>query len=130
MATPFEHQDWKQITLRSKDGKKQDPLVSNFKPPNVVKKYNGGKNTQSSSSNASHIEKNVDNDDLSVQHVSHSLKMQIQAARKQKNWTQKQLAQACNLPESVIRSYENETAIPKGPELVKMNKALGVTLKK
>ena len=55
--------------------------------------------------------------------------MQIQKARQTKNWTQKRLAQACSLQESLIRDYENGSVIPQTQDLLKMGRVMGVTLR-
>ena len=53
----------------------------------------------------------------------------MQQGRQEKQMTQKQLAFACNLPESKIKDYENGTAIPDQREISKISKALGLVLK-
>jgi len=57
------------------------------------------------------------------------LQQQIQQGRQSKNWTQKQLAQACNITESIVKSYESGKAVPTQQDIDKMSKALGVRLK-
>lgn len=63
------------------------------------------------------------------QNVPYSLQTQIQQARQSLNMTLKQLASACNLPESLVRDYEEGIVIPKNHILVKMSEVLGVVLK-
>jgi len=79
--------------------------------------------------NASHVEKRAEEGDLKLPTVSQGLRSQIQQARNQKGMTQKQLAVACNLQESVIRAYEQGTCIPNSKEMNVMGNVLGVTLK-
>ena len=63
------------------------------------------------------------------QNSPYSLQTQIQQERQSLNMTLKQLASACNLPESLVKDYEEGTTIPKNHILVKMSEVLGVTLK-
>lgn len=87
-------------------------------------------NTKTQSSvNASHVERKADEGDFTLPTVSHKLQTQIQQARTQKGMTQKQLAVACNLQESVVRSYEQGTCMPNSREMNIMSKVLGVTLR-
>jgi ribosome-binding protein aMBF1 (putative translation factor) len=77
------------------------------------------------------VEEKVEGDDsLTIPKVSRSLQLQIQSARQAKKWTQRQLAQACNLKDSVVRDYEAGSAIPDGRIMQRMGKALGVSLRK
>ena len=121
------HQDWTTVTLKKKVNTKAKP-----KPGEKVimeTKFNAGKNVQHQVVNAKKIEQQADEEALTIPKVTHNLKLQLQQARQQKNWTQKQLANACQLPESVIKTYENGTAVPNSQDLAKMGKALGVVLK-
>jgi len=117
-------QDWTPVILRrekTKEQKKRDGEVTTYRNKNA------GKNTQASTYTA----KNLADDDVpKVEHVSHSLSVQIQQARAAKKMTQKELAQKINEKIDVVRDYENGKAIPNGAVLNKMNKALGVVLKK
>lgn len=54
----------------------------------------------------------------------------ISSARVLKKITQEDLARQCNVNISVIRAYENGTAIVESDILNKINRALGITLKK
>jgi putative transcription factor len=66
---------------------------------------------------------------MKIATVTHSLQLQLQQARAAKGWTQKQLAQACSIPDTTVRDYENGRAIPNPQDIVKMSRALGVTLR-
>lgn len=79
--------------------------------------------------NSSHVEKKAEEGDYKLPTVSQGLRSQIQQARNQKGMTQKQLAVACNLQESVVRAYEQGTCIPNSKEMNVMSQVLGVTLK-
>lgn len=86
-------------------------------------------NKNQSSMNALHVEKKADDGDFTLPTVSRGLQTQIQQARQQKGMTQQQLAVACNLQLSVIRSYEQGTCIPNSREMNVMSRVLGITLK-
>jgi len=62
--------------------------------------------------------------------VSHEFKLALQQARLAKKMTQNDLAQYVNEKNSVINEYESGKAIPNGPIINKLNRALGVRLPK
>lgn len=122
----YSHQDWNTVTIRGKSSNKPKPASST----QTEKKRDGGKNQQDAPSIlARKIESIVDGDKDLPPKITHSFQIQLQKARQQKGWTQKQLANECSMIESVVRDYENGTANPKPQDIIKMNKALGVTLK-
>jgi transcriptional regulator with XRE-family HTH domain len=51
----------------------------------------------------------------------------IKLLRKEKGWSQKELAKATGLNWTIINRYENEKAFPNSDSLIKLAKALGVT---
>jgi putative transcription factor len=63
-------------------------------------------------------------------HVSHDFRIALQKARQAKGLTQQQLATLINEKITVINEYESGKAIPQGPIIQKMNRALGVVLPK
>lgn len=128
----YSHQDWKPVVLKPKKAPTAKPskTLNNTKTTDIIKKLDAGKNSQKETINSATIERKLEDGELKVQKVSKELQMQISQARQEKGLTQKQLANACNLAESVIKGYENGTAIPQQKELSKMGKVLGVTLKK
>jgi ribosome-binding protein aMBF1 (putative translation factor) len=72
------------------------------------------------------IEKMVDSDvPLTKKKISQSMKLSIQRKRLEKGWSQKDLANNSQIPESTIRDYENGSAIPDQKVLVKIIKVLG-----
>ncbi len=123
-STNLEHQDWNPTTLtkswNSKNRKKSTV---------VAKRYNAGTNKQNKDI-VDQQKLDQDNENTKVERVSHNLKMQIQKARQSKGWSQKQLANNCNLHVSVIQSYEQGIAIPNNQHLMLMSRRLGVTLRK
>lgn len=108
--------------------KVRDNHMKNLNNIKSAPRVNTNKQYQPTFSNI--IEKKLDEGKLEIKTISYSLQLQIQQARQQKNMSQKQLAIACNLTESQIKSYENGTALPNPQEINKMSKALEVNLKK
>lgn len=127
MSHELEHQDFKVVVLNSHrekpiKNKHEGEAVRKTRPPVV-----GGGGVRP----AWKVEEQVEGDDsLKIPTVSRSLQLQIQTARQAKNWTQRQLAQACNLKDSVVRDYESGSAIPDGRIMQRLSKALGVALRK
>lgn len=114
--------DWTPIILSRKSKRKPTG-------PSITVNKQVQSNKQSSSKNAVSIERKFEDDTFKLDKVNHNLQLSIQSARNAKNWTQKQLAIECNLPITVIKSYENGSAIPDSMHLSIMSKKLGVTLK-
>lgn len=108
-------QDWKPIVFK----KKTKPISNPNSQPKLHIQYD----------NTRKIEKNAEDGDLGVIKITHDLKIKIQQARQQKGWTQKELANQCQMPESKIKEYENGKYVPLSQDLVKMSKVLGVTLR-
>eukprot|EP00931_Biecheleriopsis_adriatica_P069915 TRINITY_DN43720_c0_g1_i1.p1 TRINITY_DN43720_c0_g1~~TRINITY_DN43720_c0_g1_i1.p1 ORF type:complete len:146 (+),score=33.68 TRINITY_DN43720_c0_g1_i1:67-504(+) len=94
------------------------------------KKFGGGGN-QSSHSVCSNAKK-LDEHTETFRHatVSHEFKTALMQARMAKKMSQAALATAINEKGSVINEYESGKAIPNGPIINKLNKALGVRLPK
>jgi putative transcription factor len=123
------HQDWNVVTFtKNKTTKKKKGGVHGPNNNSVIK--SGNPNRQNKSSyNASKIEQQIEDCEYSAPKVTHNLQIQIQRARQDKKLTQKQLAQAANITESVVKSYENGKAVPSQNDIRKMSKALGINLK-
>lgn len=116
MSTKF-HQDLKPIVFKKTEKK----------PTDIVNKYQSGKNIQ----NKSDVDlRKIDNEQIKLATATLEMRKCIQEARKKNNITQEELARRCNLPKDVIRDYENGKAIVKQNELSKINKVLGINLKK
>lgn len=117
--------DWTPVILSGKGkGKKKGT------GPKTLVTKNIQSNKQSSTKNSASIERKFDDDSFKLEKVSHNLQLSIQTARNAKNWTQQQLATECSLPISVIKSYENGSAVPDSKHLEIMSKKLGTVLKK
>ena len=69
----------------------------------------------------------LDEEHENIKHkkVSNELRLQIQKARNAQGMTQKQLAAKVGVKPIIISEYESGNAIPKGPELAKIKRALG-----
>lgn len=122
------HQDFEPVIFKPKQPVKRGTTVIAGQTITAVKPQ-GGKNVQHTNINSNKIEKKIEEGDLALPKISHDLKIQIQQARQNKKLTQKQLAQACNMQETMIRDYENGKCIPTSSDLVKMGKVLGVILR-
>ena len=94
----------------------------------LVAKYNAGKNKQSATINAAAIERKMNKDKYHLPKISDKLRKDIQKGRQQKNWSQKELANACNIPISVIKLYEQGKGMPNHKYISVMSRALGVPL--
>ena len=71
------------------------------------------------------IEKIVDSDEpLIKKTLSQSIRLSIQRKRNEKGWTQKDLANNCQISESIIKDYENGKGIPDQKILTKIMKVL------
>lgn len=51
---------------------------------------------------------------------------QIRDARSEKGWTQKQLAQACNIKLAIVRQYEQGETVMEPAIIAKLKRALGI----
>ena len=123
-------QDWEPVAFRKKNPgphKTDKPIPGQTES---IKKVYSGNNKQQPGVNAKKIEQIDEEEGYVPPKVTSSLQMQIQQARQAKKWTQKQLANACSLPESTVKSYENGSCVPKQVEINKMSRALGLQLKK
>lgn len=113
----MEHQDWNTTVFRSHmiDTDTKSDINSSKIVHHVI-----GHNTKKISDTP---------EEFTVSKVTHSLRIQIQQSRQNKKLTQKQLAHQCNIPESIIRDYENGTIVPTRAHLTKLSQILGTNLK-
>ncbi|EFA84641.1 hypothetical protein PPL_01631 [Heterostelium album PN500] len=93
----------------------------------IAKKYNAGTNKGSSQFNAKKIEE--EEESIKIPELKASVPKAIQKARTQLGMNQKELAAKIYETTSVVNSYENGSAIPSVPILIKMEKVLGVKLR-
>lgn len=119
------HQDWTTVTI----GKKSKQSNNKVGEGNAVtfKTQLNKQNKQAVS--ATKIEQKFEDDTFQLPKVTHNLQVQLQQARQTKKMTQKQLALASNITESVVKSYESGKAVPSQQDLDRMSRALGIQLK-
>lgn len=75
------------------------------------------------------IDPNEDNEKFPKK-INMKVSNRISNARRAKNWTQKDLALKANVTHNMVTQYENGSAIPQGPVLVRLGEALGINLRK
>ena len=109
----LDHQDWKQVIIKKKDSK------------------NTGTNTNTKTKKLSDKQqtdikllKQVENDELKHKKVPPEVRKQIQQKRGALKWTQKQLAQKCNLQVSIINDIETGKATYNPQHITKIKRAL------
>jgi len=117
-------QDFEPVIIKKTPTKQEQIKSGNF---TVEQKFQAGKNSQSRQSINM---RKIDNEEIKLPTVPHEMKLAIQAARNAKKWTQEELAKNSQLPKEIIRDYENGKAVVKQDELSKINRALGLNLRK
>lgn len=113
----FDHQDWKPRVLNG--GSVPKPKGRSLDTPK--KKVNVDRTMQ-------RLEEKAEEGDLHIERPTLELAQAIQNARNAKGWKQKDLANNCNVPLSVIQSYENRTAPVDGQMIGILSRVLGVKL--
>jgi ribosome-binding protein aMBF1 (putative translation factor) len=117
-------QDYTPIILKKKPIKQDQNKQGNAQ---TKLRYQAGKNIQ----NKSDINmRKIDNEEIRFATATLDIKKIMQETRSAKGWTQEDLARNCGLPKQIIRDYENGKAIVKQSEIAKINKALGIHIKK
>lgn len=120
-------QDFEPVIFNKKSKRQNNNNQNNQNNSKPERKYYAGKNKQNKSD--VNIRK-LENEEIKLPTISLEMRKLIQQTRNNKKWTQEDLARNCGLPKEVIRDYENGKAIVKQSELSKINKALGLNLKK
>jgi ribosome-binding protein aMBF1 (putative translation factor) len=120
----MEHQDWTPVVLKKST---RQLKAEGRLPTETTKKSPTGGFTGKSSIK---LDNGGDVPDTKLDKVSFSLKTKIMKARQAKGLKQDELAQRIGVTASVIRSYENGTAIPEPRILNLMSSELGVNLSK
>jgi ribosome-binding protein aMBF1 (putative translation factor) len=110
----MEHQDWKVKVLNPKKE------IKSTKSEATSSKVN-------KSSISSELRKIEVTDISPINFVPKEISLEIQKVRCEKKMKQEDLAKACCLPASVIKSYENGKAVMKFEEIRKINKVLGTS---
>jgi ribosome-binding protein aMBF1 (putative translation factor) len=112
-----EFADWTTTVMKKRNPTSGITTKSKFKHNEVAAKFNK-------------IESMADEGEYTKETVSFDLRQQIQKARQIKKYSQAQLANNCNIPVTIIKSYENGSAVPTSAHMNKMSNILGVRLKK
>lgn len=107
----MDHQDFVPVVLNNDKNKNKIPENSRPKPNNRS------------------LENKISDEDYKFPTISPGLSKQIQLARQNKKWTQKQLATACSLSDTIIKDYEASRGQPNAKYINLMGRALGVKLK-
>ena len=109
----MDHQDWKQVTIKTKQSIKEEKKTSSKK--------------LSESQQRDHkLLKQVDNDELTHKKISPELRRNIQQSRSALKWKQKDLAQRTNLPVSIINDIETGKAIYNSQHMNKIKRVLKI----
>mgnify|MGYP001374793857 FL=1 len=109
--TSLDHQDWKQVTIRSTQSINQEKKQS-------IKKISQEKQKDIK------LHKQVEEDNLKHAKITQELRTNIIQGRASKKWKQKDLAQKCNLPVSVINEIESGKAIYNPQQINKIKRIL------
>ena len=111
----LDHQDWKQVVINPKK--------------NTSSKQNTSKSTKvlsQTQQRETSLLKKAENDDLKHTKITNELRTKIIQARASQKWKQKDLAQKCNLPISVINEIESGKAIYNPQHINKIKKILKI----
>jgi ribosome-binding protein aMBF1 (putative translation factor) len=122
------NQDWEPVTIRKKFSY-ADALKSTKKQVGT-RKHNAGKNP---SNKLNQVNANkLDNGELFMgkEMPDFNMRKHMQQARTEKGWKQKEIAQKLNITAKEYQDYESGKTVPKGRMLDKLNRLLGVSLKK
>jgi|TARA_B110000208_G_C11795290_1_gene439303 ribosome-binding protein aMBF1 (putative translation factor) len=108
-ACILDHQDWKKIILKkTKPKNKEQATITKVLDPNIK------------------LEKKIEVGTMEHTKITIELRTKIQQGRSSKNLTQKQLANAVNLPVSVISEIESGRAIYNHVHINKIKRFLKV----
>lgn len=129
-------QDWQQETLtknpntmRKEDKNRAMAQAERRGLVETEKKWLGGQNKSTKTGlHVNNKKLEEDTGDYSVQRTTIDFGRALQQARMAKKMSQKDLATAISEKVTVVQDYENGRAIPSGPIIQKLNRALAVTL--
>ena len=109
----LEHQDWKPVIINKKD-------TSSNTTKTTSKKLSDKQQSDIK------LLKQADNDELKHKKVPPEVRKQIQQKRGALKWTQKQLAQKCNLQVSIINDIETGKATYNPQHITKIKRTLKI----
>ena len=107
----LDHQDWNQVSLRSRKSINQEKMKSTKKISQAQQKD-------------IKLHKQVEEDNLKHMKITNELRTKIIQSRASQKWKQKDLAQKCNLPVSVINDIESGKAIYNPQQINKIKRIL------
>ena len=121
MDKHFNSLDKKQISLEHQNW---TPQVVHIKKDNI----DGGskKKISQEQQRDNKLMKKADNDDLKHDKITLELRVKIQQGRASQKWTQKDLANKCNLPVTVINEVESGKAIYNPQQINKIKRILKI----
>ena len=121
MDKHFDSLDKKQISLEHQNW---TPQIVRKKKDNI----DGGskKKISQAQQRDNKLMKKADNDDLKHDKITLELRVKIQQGRASQKWTQKDLANRCNLPVTVINEIESGKAIYNPQQINKIKKILKI----
>ena len=121
MDKHFDSLDKKQISLEHQNW---TPQVVRKKKDNI----DGGskKKISQAQQRDNKLMKKADNDDLTHDKITLELRVKIQQGRASQKWTQKDLANRCNLPVNVINEIESGKAIYNPQQINKIKRILKI----
>lgn len=112
-SNTLDHQDWNTVTLKSKKTIKQENKQTTKKLSQAQQRDNK-------------LLKKVDNDELKHDKVPQELRTKIIQKRASLKWKQKDLAQKCNFPVTVINEIESGKAIYNPQHINKIKRVLKI----
>lgn len=127
----MEHQDWKDYTWDKRNEKpkgvsKNSYMNNEMRKGNVIQQLKKGSANQNQLSVVTNTKKIADEEDtFKHKMIGNEMGKRIAQARCEKKVTQKQLANALNLQESIIKDFETGKAIYNAFVLNKIEKYLG-----
>lgn len=111
-----------------------EPVILRRKPTKQEQIKNGDvqivKKQTTNKQNVTQNAKKIENEEVQLVKATHDMSIAIQAKRTELKITQKEANDRCQLPPNTLAKYENMTAIVNQNELTKINKGLGLQLKK
>lgn len=111
--TSLQHQDWTPVIIRTKNNES-------------TKGEHSSKNLSEGQQRETKLLKKADNDELKHDKITKELRILIQQGRGKQKWTQKDLANKCNLPISVINEIETGKAIYNPQHINKIKRVLKI----
>lgn len=116
------YQDWTPLVLR-----KNTPTVKEKKP---VANVNPTHQQNKQVGNSVNVRKLEEDEDYKIPSITREMGVQIQQARVAKKMTQAQLAQKCNIPEAIVKEYEQGKGVYNRTYLDPICRILGVKINK